>query len=116
MEFLSHIFGVSQNYAKSRVGSEGVTGLKTRGRPPRLDDTCDCNPEYSVKAFDWDWASFHKNILIPNIMHIRSCVQLSDTVDITDRVVYSAILCLMNGRRGPQKPGFVLFSVEDLDF
>jgi len=38
-EFLSHIFGVSRNYAKSRVGSEGVTGLKMRGRPPRLDDT-----------------------------------------------------------------------------
>ena len=30
-------------YAKSRVGSEGVTGLKTRGRPPRLDDSIsDC--------------------------------------------------------------------------
>ncbi len=39
VEFLSHIFGVSRIYAKSRVGSEGVTGLKTRGRPPRLDDT-----------------------------------------------------------------------------
>ena len=25
-------------YAKNRVGSKGVTGLKTRGRPPRLDD------------------------------------------------------------------------------
>jgi len=78
--------------------------------------TCDCNPEYSVEAFDWDWASFHKNILLPNIMHIRSRMQLSDTVDIADRVVYSAILCLTNGRRGPPKPGFVLFSVEDLDF
>jgi len=78
--------------------------------------TCDCNPEYSVEAFDWDWASFHKNILLPNIMHIQSQMQLSDTVDIADRVVYSAILCLMNGRRGPPKPGFILFSVEDLDF
>ncbi len=32
--------------------------------------TCDCNPEYSVEAFDWDWASFHKNIFLPNRMHI----------------------------------------------
>jgi len=70
--------------------------------------TCECNPEYSVEAFDWDWASFHKNILLSNIMHIRLCMQLSDTVDIADRVVYSAILCLINGRRGPPKPGFVL--------
>ena len=43
--------------------------------------------EYSVEAFDWDWASFHKNILLPNRMHIRSVMQLSDTI--TDRVVYS---------------------------
>ena len=78
--------------------------------------TCDCNPEYSVEAFDWDWAIFHNNILLPNRMHIRSVMQLSDTVDIADRVVYSAILCFMNGRRGAPKPGFVLFSVEDLDF
>ncbi len=28
--------------------------------------TCDCDPEYSVEAFDWDWASFNKNILLPN--------------------------------------------------
>jgi hypothetical protein len=47
-------------------------------------------------------------------MHMH--MQLSDTVDITDRDVYSAILFLMNVRRGPLKPGFVLFSVEDLDF
>ena len=38
--------------------------------------TCDCNPEYSVEAFDWDWASFHDNILLPNRMHIRSVMQL----------------------------------------
>jgi hypothetical protein len=57
--------------------------------------TCDCDPEYSVEAFDWDWASFHKNILLPNRMHIRSVMQLSDTI--TDRVVYSSIFCLMNG-------------------
>jgi hypothetical protein len=31
-------FGSSRIFAKSRVGSEGVTGLRTRGRPPRLDD------------------------------------------------------------------------------
>ena len=31
-------FSASRIYAKSRVGSEGMTGLKTRGRPPRLDD------------------------------------------------------------------------------
>ncbi len=78
--------------------------------------TCDYNPEYSVEAFYWDWASFRKNILLPNRMHIRSCMQLSDTVNIADQVVYSAISCFMNGRRGPPKPGFILFSVEDLDF
>ena len=49
--------------------------------------TCDCNPEYSVEAFDWDWASFHKNIFLPNRMHIKSVMQLSDTI--TDRAVYS---------------------------
>jgi hypothetical protein len=38
-ELISHIFGETRFFAKSRVGSEGVTGLKTRGRPPRLDDT-----------------------------------------------------------------------------
>jgi hypothetical protein len=37
-ELISHIFGETRFFAKSRVGSEGVTGLKTRGRPPRLDD------------------------------------------------------------------------------
>jgi hypothetical protein len=58
-------------------------------------DTCDCNPEYSVEAFDWDWASFRKNILLPNRMHIQSVMQLSDTI--TDRVVYSIHFCLMNG-------------------
>jgi len=78
--------------------------------------TCDRNSEYSLEAFDWDLASFHKNILLPNRMHIQSRMQLSDTSDITDQVVYSLILCIMNGRRGPPKPGFVLFSVEDLDF
>ena len=57
--------------------------------------TCDCNPEYSVEAFDWDWASFHKNILLPNRMHIQLVMQLSDTI--TDRVVYSLHFCLMNG-------------------
>ncbi len=35
---MSYFFCLSRFYAKSRVGSEGVTGLKTRGRPPRLDD------------------------------------------------------------------------------
>jgi hypothetical protein len=30
--------------------------------------TCDCNPEYSMEAFDWDWASFHKNILLPKLV------------------------------------------------
>ena len=49
--------------------------------------TWDCDPEYSVEAFDWEWASFHKNILLPNRMHIRLVMQLSDTI--TDRVVYS---------------------------
>jgi len=67
-----------------------------------------------VEAFDWDWASFHKNILLPNIMHILSRMQLSDTVHIADQVVYSAILCLMNGRRRPPKPGFVFFQWKTL--
>jgi hypothetical protein len=49
-------------------------------------------------------------------MHIRSCMQLINKVNIADQVVYSAISCFMNGRRGPPKPGFVLFSVEDVDF
>ena len=69
-----------------------------------------------MEAFDWEWASFHKNILLPSIMHIQSRMQLSDTVNIADQVVYSATLYLMNGRRGPPKPGFVLFSAEDFDF
>jgi len=38
-EFISHTFGETRFFAKNRVGSEGVTGLKPRGRPPRLDDT-----------------------------------------------------------------------------
>ena len=37
-EFISHTFGETRFFAKNRVGSEGVTGLKPRGRPPRLDD------------------------------------------------------------------------------
>ncbi len=41
---------------------------------------CDCNPEYSVEAFDWDWATFHKNILLPNRMHIQLVMQLSDNI------------------------------------
>jgi len=57
--------------------------------------TCDCNPEYSVEAFDWDWASFHKNILLPNKMNIQLVMQLSDTI--TYRVVYSIHFCLING-------------------
>ena len=37
-EFISHTFGETRFFAKNRVGSEGVTGLKPRGHPPRLDD------------------------------------------------------------------------------
>jgi hypothetical protein len=37
-EFICHILSFFAIYPKSRVGSEGVTGLRTRGRPPRLDD------------------------------------------------------------------------------
>ena len=59
--------------------------------------TCDGNPEYSVEAFDWDWASFHKNILLPN--HIQLVMKLSDTI--TDRVVYS-IHFLLNEWNGDQ--------------
>ena len=84
--------------------------------------TCDCNPEYSVEAFDWDWASFHKNILLPNRMHIRSVMQLSDTI--TDRVVYSVHFLLneWNGDDDKENDEDVnvrfekFFSVEDLDF
>ena len=84
--------------------------------------TCDCNPEYSVEAFDWDWASFHKNILLPNRMHIQLVMQLSDTIK--DRVVYS-IHFLRNEWNGDDEEKndddvnvrFVkFFSVEDLDF
>jgi hypothetical protein len=34
---MSYFFAY-RDFCESRVGSEGVTGLKTRGRPPRLDD------------------------------------------------------------------------------
>ena len=84
--------------------------------------TCDCNPEYSVEAFDWDWASFHKNILLPNRMHIQLVMQLSDTI--TDRVVYSIhfLLNQWNGNDEEENDEDVnvmfekFFSVEDLDF
>jgi len=78
--------------------------------------TCDCNPEYSLEAFDWDGLVFIRIFFIQiecTSDRVCNCV---DTSDITDRVVYSLILCIMNGRRGPPKPGFILFSVEDLDF
>jgi hypothetical protein len=82
---------------------------------------CDCNPEYSVEAFDWDWASFHKNILLPNRMHIQLVMQLSDKI--TDRVVYSVHVMLneWNGNDDKEKDDDVnvsfekFFSVEDLD-
>ena len=75
-----------------------------------------------MEAFDWDWASFHKNILLPNRMHIRSVMQLSDTI--TDRVVYSLHFLLneWNGDDGEENDEDVnvrfekFFSVEDLDF
>ena len=75
-----------------------------------------------MEAFDWDWASFHKNILIPNRMHIQLGMQLSDTIK--DRVVYS-IHFLRNEWNGDDEEKndddvnvrFVkFFSVEDLDF
>jgi hypothetical protein len=75
-----------------------------------------------VEAFDWDWASFHKSILLPNRMHIRSVMQLSDTI--ADRVVYS-LHCLLNEWNGDddeENDEDVIvrfekfFSVEDLDF
>jgi hypothetical protein len=83
---------------------------------------CDCNPEYSVEAFDWDWATFHKNILLPNRMHIQWVIQLSD--NITDRVVYSVHVMLngWNGNDDKENDDKVVisfeffFSVEDLDF
>jgi len=75
-----------------------------------------------VEAFDWDWASFHKNILLPNRMHIQSVMQLSDTI--TDRVVYSIhfLLNQWNGNDEEENDEDVnvmfenFFSVEDLDF
>ena len=75
-----------------------------------------------MEAFDWDWASFHKNILLPNRMHIRSVMQLSDTI--TDRVVYS-LHFLLNEWNGDDEEENdedvnvrfeIFFSVEDLDF
>jgi hypothetical protein len=83
---------------------------------------CDCNPEYSVEAFDWDWASFRENILLPTRMHIQSVMQLSDTI--TDRVVYSVHLMLndWNGYNDKDCDDEDIitfekfFSVEDLDF
>ncbi len=83
---------------------------------------CDCNPEYSVEAFDWDWASFHKNILLPNRMHIQLVMQLSDKI--TDQVVYSVHVMLneWNGNDDKENDNNVnvsfekFFSVEDLDF
>jgi hypothetical protein len=82
---------------------------------------CDCNPEYSVEAFDWDWASFHENILLPNRMHIQSVMQLSDTI--TDRVVYLIHFLLndWNGNDDEENDDKDIisfekfFSVEDLD-
>ncbi len=83
---------------------------------------CDCNPECSVEAFDWDWASFHENILLPNRMHIQSVMQLSDAI--TDQVVYSVHL-MLNDWNGDDDEDCddediitfeKFFSVEDLDF
>jgi hypothetical protein len=78
--------------------------------------TCDCNPENSMEAFDWDWASFHKNNLLPNRVHIRSVMQLSDTI--TDRVVYSLHFLLneWNGDDDVNVRFEKFFSVDDLDF
>jgi hypothetical protein len=83
---------------------------------------CDCNPEYSVEAFDWDWASLHKNILLPNRMHIQLVMQLSDKI--TDWVVYLVHVMLneWNGNDDEENDDNVnvsfekFFSVEDLDF
>ena len=75
-----------------------------------------------MEAFNWDWASFHNNILLPNRMHIRSVMQLSDTI--TDQVVYSLHFLLneWNGDDDEENDEDVnvrfekFFSVEDLDF
>ncbi len=83
---------------------------------------CDCNHEYSVEAFNWDWASFHENILLPNRMHIQLVMQLSDTI--ADQVVYSVHL-MLNDWNGDNDNDCddkdiitfeKFFSVEDLDF
>jgi hypothetical protein len=81
-----------------------------------------CNPEYSAEAFDWDWASFHENILLPSRMHIYSVMQLSDTI--TDQVVYSIHFLLNDWNGDDDKENDdkdiisfeKFFSVEDLDF
>ena len=75
-----------------------------------------------MEAFDWDWASLHKNILLPNRMHIQLVMQLSDTI--TDRVVYSIHFLLneWNGNDDKENDEDIndsfekFFSVEDLDF
>ncbi len=75
-----------------------------------------------MEAFDWDWASFHKNILLPNRMHIQLVMQLSDKI--TDRVVYLVHVMLneWNGNDDEENDDDVnvsfekFFSVEDLDF
>ena len=81
-----------------------------------------CNPEYSAEAFDWDWASFHENILLPSRMHIYLVMQLSDTI--TDQVVYSIHFLLndWNGDNDEENDDEDIisfekfFSVEDFDF
>ncbi len=75
-----------------------------------------------MEAFDWDWASFHKNILLPNRMHIQLVMQLSNKI--TDQVVYSVHVMLneWNGDDDEENDDDVnvgfekIFSVEDLDF
>ncbi len=75
-----------------------------------------------MEAFDWDWASFCKNILLPNRMYIQLVMQPSDKI--TDRVVYSVHVMLneWNGNDDKENDDNVnvsfekFFSVEDLDF
>ncbi len=108
-----------QKYQSQQLYWQGVFFEKVA---QLIQYACDCNPEYSVEAFDWDWASFCENILLPNRMHIQSVMQLSDTI--TDRVVYLVHLMLNDWNGYDDKDcddediitfeNF--FSVEDLDF
>ena len=73
-EFISHTFGETRFFAKNRVGSEGVTGLKTRGRPPRLDDI------NVVASMPQSWAEMF-------VVNLGSTLLLETTLETIDSLV-----------------------------